>query len=116
VSPPATVTVRVNRRPLANPVQATVDPDIETVVALSASDPDGDALTVTLNGVPADVVVTITGLVLNVTVPTESSGSSIMFDYTVTDPFGLAATAVVTIDVTGTPPTTTSPPPTTGPP
>ena len=35
VSPPATVTVRVNRRPLANPVQATVDPDVETVVPLA---------------------------------------------------------------------------------
>ena len=56
------------------------------------------------------MVVTIAGLVLNVTVPTDYSGSSFMFDYTVTDPSGLAATAVVTIDVTGTPPTTTSPP------
>ncbi len=57
---------------------------------------------------PADVVVTIAGLVLNVTVPSDHSGSSFMFDYTVTDPSGLAATAVVTIDVTGTPPTTTT--------
>jgi hypothetical protein len=113
VSAPATVTVRVNRRPLAGPVQQTVDPDVETVVALAASDPDGDALVVSLDGVPADVVVTIAGLVLNVTVPTGYSGSSFMFDYTVTDPSGLAATAVVTIDVTGTPPTTTSPPTTT---
>ena len=123
VSAPATVTVRVNRRPLANAVQADVDPDVETIVPLSASDPDGDALVVTLGVLPVGVVVTIAGLVLNVTVSSEHTGTSLMFDYTVTDPSGLAATAVVTIDVSGTPPTTTTtttttttlpPPPTSG--
>ena len=34
VSAPATVTVRVNRRPTADPVQATIDPDVDTAVPL----------------------------------------------------------------------------------
>ena len=69
VSAPATVTVRVNRPPFADPVQATIDPDVATAVPLVAGDPDGDPLTVTLTGVPSDVVVTVSGLVLTVTAP-----------------------------------------------
>jgi large repetitive protein len=115
VSAPATVTVRVNRQPTADPAQATIDPDVATAVALAAGDPDGDPLTVTLTGVPADVVVTVSGLVLTVTAPASYAGSQFTIDYTVTDPSSLTATARVTITVTGTPPTTTAPP-TTAPP
>ena len=42
---------------------------------------------------PADVVVTVAGLVLTVTVPATYAGSQFTFDYTVTDPSGLTATA-----------------------
>ena len=113
VSAPATVTVRVNRPPTADPVQATIDPDVATDVPLVAGDPDGDPVTVTLAGVPDDVVVTIAGLVLTITAPASYAGSQITFDYTVTDPSNLTATALVTIDVTGTAPTTTTTTPTT---
>jgi hypothetical protein len=116
VSPPATVIVRVNRPPAAFDVLATVDPDTASTVPLSANDPDGDALTVTLVGVPTDVLVAVAGLVLTVTVPIDRAGTSFTFEYSVADPSGLSATANVTIDVTGTPPTTTSPPTTTTPP
>jgi hypothetical protein len=120
VSAPATVTVRVNRPPVASNVTASVDPDVATPVPLTASDPDGDALTVTLTDVPPDVVVTVSGLVLTVTVPSSHVGAQFTFSYTVTDPDGLAATATVAIDVTPPPTTTTPtttlpPPPTSGP-
>jgi hypothetical protein len=104
----------VNRPPAAFDVLSTLDPDTASTVPLSANDPDGDALTVTLVGVPPDVLVTVAGLVLTVTVPIDRAGSSFTFEYSVTDPSGLSATANVTIDVTGTPPTTTTTtPPTT---
>ena len=45
-------------------------------------------------GVPVDVVVTISGLVLTVTAPASYAGSQFTFDYTVTDPSSLTATAL----------------------
>jgi hypothetical protein len=117
VSAPATVNVRVNRLPVAFDVQAALDPDVATTVPVSANDPDGDVLTITVRDVPPDVTVTIAGMVLTVTAPSDRAGSQFTFDYTATDPSGLAASAVVTINVTGTPPTTTTTTPaTTSPP
>ncbi|MGH9134128.1 MAG: Ig-like domain-containing protein, partial [Ilumatobacteraceae bacterium] len=118
VSAPATVTVRVNRPPVALAVQTSIDPDVPTAVPLPANDPDGDALAVTLSGVPASVTVTVSGLVLTVTAPLDLAGSTFSFGYTVTDPSGAAASSTVQIEVIdpvngppGTTTTTTTTPP-----
>jgi FlaG/FlaF family flagellin (archaellin) len=113
VSAPATVNVRVNRPPVAFDVQAALDPGVATAVPLSANDPDGDVLTITVDDVPSDVIVTVAGMVLTVTVTSARAGSQFTFDYTATDPSGLGTSAVVTINVTGTAPTTTTTTPTT---
>jgi hypothetical protein len=100
VSEPATVTVRVNRPPTAEDVFAVIPPDTATAVPLDASDPDGDRLVVTLDGVPDDVVVTVANLTVTITAPTRRPFG---FDYTVTDPSGAAATARVRIVVSDEP-------------
>jgi hypothetical protein len=114
VSAPATVTLRANRPPFARDVVATFEPGQTAAVALDAGDPDGDALTVTLVDVPADLVVSVSGLTLTVTVPAAPPQFAYEFRYTVTDAGGASATAEVDVVIVPTPPpttTTTVPPP-----
>ena len=80
------------------------------LVALPASDPDGDPLAVTLSGVPAGLTATPEGL--GVRLRADAAGAY-TFTYTVEDPDGLTASAQVHLDVTAPPTTTTTMPPAT---
>jgi hypothetical protein len=108
VSAPATVTVRANRPPFARDVVATFEPGETRAIAVDAGDPDGDALVVTLTDVPPDLVVTVTGLTLTVTVPATPPQFAYEFGYTVTDPSGASAAAEVDVVIVPLPPPTTT--------
>jgi hypothetical protein len=116
-----TVTGPSNGAPVASDVVAAVVAGTPALVGLPASDPDGDALAVSVSDVPAGVTVVPEGLGVVVTAPPSDVAASYEFTYTVTDPAGLQASARVRVDAAPNlpPPTTTTtttlppPPPTT---
>lgn len=114
-SAPATVTVVVNRAPQASDLSVAVPEHGEVVVALPASDPDGDALTVELLDDSSPIVTSVDGLTLTVrSPPPVLAGTLVLVRYRVTDPMGAVAQATITITVVEPPPpTTTTVPPTT---
>ena len=96
----ATVSIRVNQAPIANPDAASVKSNraVEIAVLANDSDPDGDTLRVT--AVSREVNGTAT-LVSNgvLFVPTPGVVGTGSFRYTITDPGGLQASAEVTVRI-----------------
>ena len=112
IPPPPTTTIAtpVNSAPTAENASTSTTELTPVDVTLPAGDPDGDLIFATVQGVPAELTVAISGLVLTITPAAGTLGSSFTFQYTLTDPDGASATADVTVDVTdGSAPTTTSP-------
>ncbi|MEO8460173.1 MAG: Ig-like domain-containing protein, partial [Dokdonella sp.] len=101
----ATVTITVtpipNRPPIANNDAASTAMDTAVTVPVLAndSDPDGDVLTVTSVGTPANGTATLNGNSLTYTPGPGFTGSD-SFPYTISDGHGHSATATVTITVT----------------
>jgi hypothetical protein len=96
----ATVTVRVNGKPVANNVSATTPAGVPVTIALSATDPDGNTpLTYTVTSTPSVGTVTNNG---NGTVTYDpgaaTNGTTVTFNYTATDTLGAVSnTATVTV-------------------
>jgi hypothetical protein len=96
----ATVTVRVNGKPVANNVGATTPTNTFKVIALSATDPDGNTpLTYTVTSAPSAGSVANNG---DGTVTYDATdvpnGTSVTFNYTATDTLGAVSnTATVTV-------------------
>jgi outer membrane protein OmpA-like peptidoglycan-associated protein len=72
-------------------------------VLVNDSDPDGDVLTITGTGTPANGTVTFTGDTILYT-PNEGYHGEDRFDYTITDGKGGEATAWVTVTIVNRPP------------
>ncbi len=109
-APPTTIATPVNSAPTAENASTSTTELTPVDVTLPAGDPDGDLIFATVQGVPAELTVAISGLVLTITPAAGTLGSSFSFQYTLTDPDGASATADMTVDVTdGSAPTTTSP-------
>jgi hypothetical protein len=96
----ATVTVRVNGKPVANNVGATTPTNTFKVIALSATDPDGNTpLTYTVTSAPSAGSVANNG---DGTVTYDATdvpnGTTVTFNYTATDTLGAVSnTATVTV-------------------
>ncbi|MBY5981317.1 Ig-like domain-containing protein [Ferrimonas balearica] len=99
----ATITItvnRVNEAPVANNISRTIAEDSSLTVAVSvlASDPDGDAFELTFGTLPQGWVAKVEGGNVVVTPPTDFNGSE-PIPFTVTDPSGAEAAAVITVTV-----------------
>jgi hypothetical protein len=92
VAPPA------NNPPVLSDVPASVETAAGTPVVFTATatDPDGDALTFSLDGAPAGAAIDPAGGVFNWT---PMASGEFTFDVTVTDSRGLSDTQTVTVDV-----------------
>jgi Tfp pilus assembly protein PilV len=107
--PPTVTPTTVNSPPTALPTSATTTELAPVDVTLQAGDPNGSgSLVATVVGVPPELAVTVSGLVLTITPAVGTAASSFTFQYTVTDPQGLSATNDVTVDVTAVAVTTTT--------
>lgn len=98
-----TATVSVTRAPNAAPVAnddsvSTSDFDgADVQVLANDSDPDGDPLTVSIVRPPAEGTASLrTNGIINFLPDPNGSGNPVTFDYRITDPGGLSATATVT--------------------
>jgi hypothetical protein len=92
------VVTATNRAPSATAQTVSVAEDQSVAIALSATDPDGDALTYSV-GTPASGRLSGTAPALTYT-PNPNFHGTDRFSYTVTDPAGLTATTTVSITVT----------------
>ncbi len=104
VTPPGPL----NRQPVANAQSVTTAEDTAKPIVLTASDPDGDALTYTV-GTPAHG--TLAGTAPNLTyTPAANYNGPDSFTFTVSDGTLISATATVSITVTSVddPPVTTA--------
>ncbi len=120
----ATVTVIANRPPTAPQVEVTVASGSTVNVAIPATDPELDLLTLLILDDPSPLALSISGLVVAITaplVPPDEIGRRIELRYSVTDPAGASATNLLVITIgaplpttttTSTPSTTTTLPPT----
>jgi subtilisin family serine protease len=100
---PATVTIRVNRPPVAQSATVAVTSDIPAPIALVASDPDGQALTYRVTGNPTRG--TLSGSAPNLTYtprPGEIGSDSVVF--VANDGFHDSAPATVSLTITATNP------------
>jgi hypothetical protein len=97
-APPADAVV--NGPPIASDTSVSTDEDTPVTIDLSAlvSDPDGDALTVSVPGSPSLGHVSVDGLLLDYTPDPNANGSD-SFTYSVEDPSGGSASASVTVTV-----------------
>ncbi len=115
VSEPATVTLTVNSPPIVpGRIDVTIAAGNTDDVVVTASDPDGDPLTLTVVGVAAPLTASASGLTVTITVDERTVGGVFEVRFRVTDTNG--AFAEGSIFVTVTPPvptttTTTAPPP-----
>lgn len=103
VSAPATVTVTVtNAAPIAVDDSASTSSGTPVSIDVLAndSDPEGDALTVTAVGTPANGSASISGGRVVYTPAAGFTGSD-SFTYTIADAFGATATATVRVTVQG---------------
>jgi hypothetical protein len=118
VSTPIPVAVSANSAPVAADVAVEV-PWLGTVtIAAPVSDPDGDPLEVRVNedDVPAGFSITTSGTEITVSNVLAVGADTYEVPYTVSDPEGRTASAVLTITVRPQPPTTTTTTTTTVPP
>jgi hypothetical protein len=121
VSAPVTVTVTVNRSPIAPDVDISVPAGGSVKVAIPASDAEGGPLVLLVLDDVSPLTVGINGLMVTLTAPSDSVGTMISARYRVIDPLGASAVGMLNISVVEPPPTTTTttttvPPTTTGPP
>jgi hypothetical protein len=98
-SAPATVTIVINAAPVALPVDVSVALGGSIGVPVAASDPNGDPLTLTVEGDPAPLSVAVNGLTLTITVPSDVVLGVFPVGYTVTDPYGASASGTVLVTV-----------------
>lgn len=102
-----TVTVTLGMLPDRAPIAPDVSASTAYMTAVSfdlpATDPDGDPLAVTFNGVPSSAI-SVTGLHATYTPPAGFSGTA-RFSYTVTDPGGLSSQGAVNVTVAPEPAT-----------
>lgn len=100
-APPPTPTTTPNLPPTVADTAAAIESDTAVSVGLSASDPEGGALTVSIATVPAGWTINPgPGVSFDVTAPATAIGTSETLTYTATDPLGLSASALLTINVT----------------
>lgn len=93
-----------NQPPTATDTLATVRSGAAVTVGLTATDPEGGALTVSIAAVPADwTIVPESGASLVVTAPVAAEGTTETLTYTVTDPLGASASAELVVSVTAAP-------------
>ncbi len=88
VSPETTVTVTVNSPPTAPQVDVVMAADSTVIVAVEATDPDGDPLVLTIVDDPTPLTIVVDGLTLTITAPLEAAHTNFTLRYTVTDPLG----------------------------
>jgi hypothetical protein len=107
-SSPATVTFTVNGAP-STPSQTnvTIRAGRTGSVTVSASDPDGDPLALTVLGDPSPLGVQVNGFVVEISVPAGTGGNQYEIAYRVSDPQGAFDDGVIVVTA-GTPPTTTT--------
>jgi hypothetical protein len=129
ISAPATVTVTVNRSPIAPNVDIVVVAGDDVEVAVPATDAEGGPLTLTILDDPSPLTIDVDGLTVTVIAPTSAANQEFDITYRVTDPQGASATGrlKISVDPPIPPPTTTTttttvpatttvpPPPTTAP-
>jgi hypothetical protein len=117
VSQPIAVTVTANSAPVAGDATVEVPWLGTSTIAMPVSDPDGDALTVRVNesDVPDGFTISTSGTEVTVTNVLAPDARAYDVPYTVSDPEGRTASAVLTITVGLPPTTTTTVPPTTPP-
>lgn len=110
----AALTPPGNRPPTAPGLAVSTGAGTPVDVGITASDPDGDGLTLTLLDVPSNWARSISGLNVRLTPhPTSLVGTTTNITYRVMDPWGLTATGVIAVTVdTAAPPNR---PPTAGP-
>ncbi len=98
-----------NGPPTAAAVGGSVDPGSTLTIGLAVNDPNGDALSVTLNGVPDGWIATppagavTTPITVQLTPPANETNNTYVIGYTVTDPFGASASSTISVDVTRVP-------------
>ena len=108
-APTTTTATPVNSPPTAQKASTSPTELTPVDVTLPAGDPDGDLIFAAVQGVPAELTVAISGLVLTVR-RRGHVGIVVHVPIHVDRPRGASATADVTVDVTdGSAPTTTSP-------
>lgn len=108
VSAPIQVTVVVNGAPTASDVSVDVPWLAQATVAMPVSDPDGDALRFRFDNVPAGLQVEASGNSVTVTNVAALGSGPYDIPYTVTDPDGRSASAVLRVVVAPQPSTTTT--------
>jgi prepilin-type N-terminal cleavage/methylation domain-containing protein len=90
----------VNRPPVAADTTSSIDAGKAVTISLAASDPDGDALTVSVGMVPSGWTISAnSGTSILVTAPVAAAGTTQVIPYTVTDSLSASASANVTINV-----------------
>ena len=99
----------VNRAPVANSFTLAASVGTPVTVPVNpkfATDPDGDALTLTIASAPTNTagsaVVDGTGSNITYTVTSATSGPGDSFTYTATDAYGAATTGTVTVTINQT--------------
>lgn len=88
-----------NNPPAANNLSLTTNEDQSISGTISASDPDGDALTASITSAPANGSASIDGMIVTYTPALDFNGSE-SFEVTVSDSKGGTDTALVSITVT----------------
>lgn len=89
----------VNQPPVATAMDVTLNPDIATTFDLSATDPNGDVLTATLESVPSGWSTSVSGLTVTLT-PLGAGPGEYVIEFEVTDPSGSSAEAVIRVTIT----------------
>ena len=101
-----------NQPPVADNMTVYMSKAKTLVTGVAAFDPNGDALSLTVNtsGYPASVgTVTVAGRDITITTLAGASSGTYTFSYTVTDPSGLAVTRNISVVVTTSLPTNRAP-------
>lgn len=108
VSNPVTVTVTVNRSPVAPDVDIDVPAGGSIKVAIPATDAEGGPLVLLVLDDLTPLTIGISGLMVTITAPSGSSGTEVTVRYRVADPQGASTIGTLNITVVEPPPTTTT--------